>query len=34
MEPMMIFLKSALWTAAIVIFVLGVLITLKFVVGA
>jgi len=34
MEPMMIFLKSALWTAAIVIFVLGVLMTLKFVMGA
>lgn len=34
MEPVMIFLKSALWTAVIVIFVLGVLITLKFVVGA
>jgi hypothetical protein len=33
MEPMMIFLKSALWTVVIVIFVLGVLVTLKFVVG-
>jgi len=34
MEPMMIFLKSALWTVVIVIFVLGVLMTLKFVMGA
>jgi len=34
MEPVMIFLKSALWTVVIVIFVLGVLMTLKFVVGA
>ena len=33
MEPVMIFLKSALWTVVIVIFVLGVLVTLKFVVG-
>jgi hypothetical protein len=30
----MIFLKSALWTVVIVIFVLGVLMTLKFVMGA
>jgi hypothetical protein len=34
MEPVMIFLKSALWTVVIVIFVLGVLMTLKFVMGA
>ena len=33
MEPVMIFLKSALWTVVIVIFVLGVLMTLKFVMG-